>query len=887
MKKFYIVAHTHWDREWHQTYQENRVRLIKFIDHLCEILNHDQRFNCFILDGQTSLLLDYLEIKPFNQPKLQELIAAGRIIVGPWFVQPDENLPSGESLIRNLLLSKNIAERYGKSMQVGYLPDSFGQSAVMPTVLKGFGIDSALFYRGLTLEDTPYNQFIWRGLDGSEVVAEWMANGYGNGMFLSENLAKSVEEIEKNIKTLGERSVSGDILIMNGSDQCFAKEFLPELCTRLQDFYLSKGKDYQFIISSLEDYMKELAKFKDKLSVLTGEFRKGKHSRTHISIGGTRLDVKRKNFEIERKYQDLLEPLNALLSLSDNQPEQEIINRGWRYIVENHAHDSICTCCKDLVHAEMLMRIESANQIADTLIEERFARLHALINYDQAKGKPIIVFSVALGKTRQLVNVDLYVKNTDFIITDSSGQMTDYVINSKSTINLKDTVVSFSPLPDDYYQKINLDFVAETDGLGYQTYYIVEGKSKPEDKNLLARDHTLENDYIKVEVLKSGVLRITDKINSIVYEQQHIFQEGGNAGDEYDYSPPEQDQVFTSQHCLKSVQLISNSSLKAVIRLKYLLEVPLTTTSQQRSKEVTPIEIVTDLSITAIARQIYFKTRINNTARNHRIQVVFDAGQKLAKHIADLQFGEIERENELELTPESEGPDWNERYYPIYHQHKYCGVVDQQGTGFIIMNKGLPQYEVDNQDTSKLRLTLLSSVGMIGNENLKYRPGRRSGAPYPTPAAQLLGDFETEYSFMPVSAGLDYYNYAQDYVSPRHAVSYPEYECDGVWPDMMTLFKNNDRLTLSAFKCAEDGNGYILRIVNPERIARKDLCLKFNRYMFSGIERVNLAEVTVVDPGVEVGKENNLDGSDRARLSGRLNYKSIERNGIRSHRLYQ
>lgn len=885
MKKFFIIAHTHWDREWYMTYQENRIRLVKFMDDLMDTLEKDENFNCFILDGQTSLINDYLDIKSKNKEKLGKLIRSGKIIIGPWFVQPDENIPSGESLIRNLLISKNISDEFGDYLKVGYLPDSFGQSAVMPIILKGFGIDSAVFYRGLAIEDTPYNEFLWKGLDGSEVISYWMTSGYGNAMFLSEDINKSIEEIENNIKNLGSRSINGNIVLMCGSDQCFPKKFLPEMSLELNEYYKSLNKDYNFSITSLEDYINELKPYRDKMTVLEGEFRKGKHSRTHISIGGTRMDVKKKNYQVERKYSNLLEPLITITSVQDVENEKEITNRGWKYIVENHAHDSICCCCTDIVHQEMLGRLGYAEQIADTLIKRKFEKLHSLISYEKDRGTPVIILSSFLGIRHSLTKARIYVKSSDFTIVDSIGIEVSYIINDEKLINLKDMIVSLSSVPDDFYRMLDIEFYADISGVGYKTYYIREGKLGKESSEKLLKGNVLENKYIKVEVMGDGSIDIMDKVNSVIYSKQHIFKETGNAGDEYDYSPSYNDRVFTSENCLKSIEIVNDTIIKAEIKLNYIIQVPKTTYVDKRSDELCELNISTYMSIYRDDKNVYFNTKINNYAENHRIQIVFNYGKKLEKHFSDSQFGVIERENESSLTEVSEKETWSERYYAVYNQHNYCGVKNNEGRGFIIANKGLPQYEVDNSETTKLCITLLSGVGYMGNENIKYRKGRRSGAFCSTKDAEMLGEFNTEYSFIPFNKKEEAISQAECYNNPIYAFSSPKYEFDGIYPANNTLASSNDGLQLSAFKEAEDGNGYIIRVFNPTENFKENIKLKVNKHIFKDIKVVNLAEEEIFNKNSKIEKLNNPDNSDKSELSGIIKINSINRNAVYSYRL--
>src|SRR5262245_50910044 len=126
MLDIHLVTHTHWDREWYLTREQFRLRLVDLIDGVIDLFDREPRFRHFHLDGQTIVLDDYLEVRPDREPKLRELIAAGRILVGPWYDMPDEFLVSGEALVRNLARGQWLADRFGGSMPVGYLPDLFG-----------------------------------------------------------------------------------------------------------------------------------------------------------------------------------------------------------------------------------------------------------------------------------------------------------------------------------------------------------------------------------------------------------------------------------------------------------------------------------------------------------------------------------------------------------------------------------------------------------------------------------------------------------------------------------------------------------------------------------------------------------------------------------------
>lgn len=149
----HMVTTTHWDREWYMDFQKTRIRLVHLIDEWMRVLNDDPESAPFMMDGQTLPLEDYLQVKPHNREKLTHYIREGRIIIGPWYILPDEILISGESHIRNYLLGTRIAKDFGADkMQIGYLPDSFGHPSQMPQILSGLGMDTIIFWRGATRE---------------------------------------------------------------------------------------------------------------------------------------------------------------------------------------------------------------------------------------------------------------------------------------------------------------------------------------------------------------------------------------------------------------------------------------------------------------------------------------------------------------------------------------------------------------------------------------------------------------------------------------------------------------------------------------------------------------------------------------------------------------
>src|SRR3990172_2122623 len=240
----HLVSHTHCDPEWYLPFEETRVNLVRLVDKLFKVLDSDLDYRFFVLDGQAVILEDYLQIRPNKRGLLEKYIRQGRIFVGPWYVLPDEFLVSGESLIRNLLIGHQIAEEFGKVMNVGYLPDPFGHISQLPQILRGFGIDSMIFSRGLGDEGEKMgSEFIWTGPDGSKLLAvrqavggywDTQSLGYDNPDISGNtkeplNLRKALDTINRNKLLLTKYARTPHLLANNGEDFLEPQPEIPQI----------------------------------------------------------------------------------------------------------------------------------------------------------------------------------------------------------------------------------------------------------------------------------------------------------------------------------------------------------------------------------------------------------------------------------------------------------------------------------------------------------------------------------------------------------------------------------------------------------------------------------------------------------------------------------
>ena len=168
------VAHSHLDIAYHwtvdQTVQKNaRTVLIQL-----RLMDRHPEFTYAHTQAWTYEALETWYPRLFRE--LNRRVAEGRWeIVGGMYVEPDCNLISAESLIRQILYGKRyFLEKFGVDVDNCWLPDVFGNSPIMPQILKKSGIDYFVSNKMSTWNDTnlfPHNNFIWRGIDGSEIAA--------------------------------------------------------------------------------------------------------------------------------------------------------------------------------------------------------------------------------------------------------------------------------------------------------------------------------------------------------------------------------------------------------------------------------------------------------------------------------------------------------------------------------------------------------------------------------------------------------------------------------------------------------------------------------------------------------------------------------------------
>ena len=441
-----IVPHTHWDRAWNAPSTEYLPRVTQLMDRLLDLLERNPSYSAFVLDGQTLPLETYLHVRPNARERVVPLVEARRLLIGPGYVLPDEFLASAESLVRNLLIGTRSAKALGHVMRVGYSPDPFGHVGQMPQILRGFGLDSFVFSRGVDRGASPLkNEFVWEGPDGSTVLAVWQRDFYLNACSLGYRFAwadrgaadlepdLAVKRAKASIESLLPHNVSRTILLNNGTDYSEAQEDLVEILRLLQ----KELPEYQFRIGSLEDHIrrvrqdlkhKRLQRTKGELLYPFKDLLRG--------VNSTRMPLKQAQHEASMLLERYAEPLSTyawLTSANGHDHYPALLDYAWRDLLETQPHDDIGGCSVDEVAREDLARLEQVRGLARHIARESLRAVGRQVDTSKNKGVGLLVFNPVSWTRSDLCRAELHIPMTEanawqtFTLRDLQGGVVPYL----------------------------------------------------------------------------------------------------------------------------------------------------------------------------------------------------------------------------------------------------------------------------------------------------------------------------------------------------------------------------------------------------------------------------------------------------------------------------
>jgi alpha-mannosidase len=844
----HVISHTHWDREWYLTFEQYRARLVDLVDGVLDRMDRDPRFTFFHLDGQSIVIEDYLEIRPEREPDVRKRVEEGRLLVGPWFVMPDMFLVSGESLVRNLTRGIRTAEKFGRAMRVGYIPDPFGHIGQMPQLLRGMGLEGAILWRGFGGRKAEYR---WRSPDGSEVLLSHLPpDGYCNGLRLPLVTGDAFREQTRTVLEFErQRSASRQILLMVGVDHV-------EPHPRLMDVVdlIDRLPGMRAEISTLPAFVRAVRDDVDSLELeaIQGELRGGQdYSHLLPGVFSARTYLKQANARAERELEQWAEPLSVLAALAGGAAVQGTFAYAWRTLLQNHPHDSICGCSIDAVHDENMTRFAKVQQVIDGAADRALREIASAVPPAPEGALRTIAVNTSLARWTGVfeATVDLPLEPAhgfpaaDFTVldeplpffgpdatvasvTDADGHALPFqVLETTDTIDFR--MSRFAPPPGVRVRRMRVAVDAPVPPMGYGVIdFHVDGdarpvKERPADAGCRIVDATtMENDVIRVSCA-GGELIVRDKESGTVYSGVFRLEDTGDVGDEYNYSPPAADEhVSTAAARDLDVRAIDAGPLTAAMRISYVLEIPEAATTDRRSRSRTRSDMPCTLlvRIRKGSKAVDCRVRVTNRARDHRLRVLCAVGaDAVTHHRSDSAFDVVTRAAGAPVI--EGGAELTELPVATAPMQSFVDAGDDH-RGAVVVADGLPEFEVVRGDSgASIAVTLLRCVGDLSRNDLSTRRGH-AGPGLAAPGAQCPGTHEFALTFVPRAAPPPA---TALYAIARAALLPPRVHLaasgDGRLPAHASSFslapQGGPAPVLSACKLADDRRSAILRLFNP------------------------------------------------------------------------
>lgn len=828
----------HWDREWYQPFEKFRIRLADLINNLFKILEEYPQY-IFHLDAQTIVLEDYLELYPENEEKLKGYIKSGNIIVGPWYVQNDFFLASGESTIRNILIGTKIAKKFGKCANVGYTPDQFGLCSQLPQIFKKLGIKYHIFGRGYAYYKPGNNEyklphdsdFYWEAPDGSCVFSVLMPYWYNNAQRFTANIDIAVKRVYEAEKNMALWSKSPYLLMMNGVDHLEAQNDLLPILDKINE----RLENRKIIQTSMENAIEKIEPYASAEKV-KGELRYGKELDILTGTFSTRTDIKILNFNAQNMIEHKIEPLYSMIMLAGAEyyPQNEIYHM-WKTLIPNHAHDSICCCSNSRVMKHMAERYLSIEEIGEELLERgcRFINNHIERNNEEGIYYFTVINTCQTAYSGVMeISFDINKKDEekDFKIFSPEGEEIPYVIIEK-----KDTLhATFSPLnlPGNV-SVVNYTiqvYVKDIPAFGYVNYTVRPGFAYKKPGNV----KILENEYLKID-FKNNQINIYDKVNNIFCKDVLRFEDVGDNGDSYVFVPFENDLPIKAK--LQSLEIVYANALKSAVKLYYTIDVPFEKNDKGRCGEIKQNKIEVIISLGKGDKAVNFDVTIENNSKYHLLRAVVNTNIHNSISYSSSVYDVIKR-NSKEVDTE-----FRNFTQPVN------GFVYKKNNkkGFAVFTKGL--YEYENEDDAFLMVSLLRSVDLISRDSDIRAWAAEDNL--------MMGKTEVSFALMPFGTDCDiipameqninskplYWFDSIDthmFVGGRPAVQdsdvdeiyYPEDEYEALKLPHKDQFINvNDKICVTALKKAENKKNVVLRMYNPTEIDVKE-AVSSKKYKF-------------------------------------------------------
>jgi alpha-mannosidase len=596
--KIYLIGYSHIDTAWKWPWRET-VEVMKDTSNI--VLNFMNEYPDFIFTQSAAQHYLWMEeYYPEVFQKIKEKIKERRWdVVGGMWVEPDCNLPGGESFIRQILYGKRyFKDRFGIEIKVGWVPDSFGYNWNLPQILKKSGIDYFLTQK-INWNDTtkfPYNIFWWQAPDGTKVLTYFPVGGYGEDV--------NPDVMLDQLKRIKEKHNINELLVIFGVGD-HGGGITRGMLERA--FKLKNTEIYpEIVFISSEKFFEKLNEFakNNKVPTVSDELYLQYHRGTYTTQAKTKLN--------NRKSEILLENVEKFSTIAQQfgfiYPKDEI-RELWRLILFNQFHDILPGSSIAQVYRDSEKDYEKIFKKGNEILNNAIDVISKNIN-TEGKGKPLIIYNPLSWERDGVLEIE--VDNSENIrILDEKGKEISYQKIDKNKIFFKTNKIP---------------------SLGYAVYRIVPQKSNLREKEeIFVSDTQLENKFYKIKIDKNtgNIISIFDKEE----KKEILKEEGGNILQLMEDNPEEYDawnigtgRIFNVE--LENIEVIESGPLRGILKI---------TKKYEDQKFEQEIIIYKDI------KRIDFKLKTFWKLRHYILKVAFNFNIKGDFVTSEIPYANIKR----------------------------------------------------------------------------------------------------------------------------------------------------------------------------------------------------------------------------------------------------
>jgi alpha-mannosidase len=459
-----------WLWQWPEGYQEVRATFRSALDRMRE-------YPEFIFTANSAAYYAWVkEIDPAMFEEIRERVAEGRWeVVGGWWVEPDCNIPSGESFVRHALYSQRwFRDNLGRMATVGYNVDPFGHNGMLPQLLRRAGMDSYVFMRpGPHEKALPGPLFWWESPDGSRVLTMRLPHEYCSPREdLGYHLDKSLAQLPDGF---GEMMVFYGVGNHGGGPTRENLESIRALDRSGTMPRLTHSTPTRFFERIRETSAGDLPVVRDDLQ--------------HHAVGcySAHSGIKRWNRRAENQLA-AAEAWSAVAAWTTGERyPREAFAEAWTAVLFNQFHDILAGSSIEPAYEEARDQLGEASAIAARALNVGIQSISSRIAIPAKAGTvPIVVFNPHAWPVHTVVETEFGgLKPTDGLVNEDGHVVPFQTTQSYATVSS---------------WRSRLAIAVDLPALGYRTYSVVPDRPRGAEAGVRATPTSLENDHLRLEL---------------------------------------------------------------------------------------------------------------------------------------------------------------------------------------------------------------------------------------------------------------------------------------------------------------------------------------------------------------------------------------------------